>query len=65
MSTCGARTYTAGGDYTSSSIAWLFFDFVNGVITASSVSNSDINFSSNGGLGYKVTLKACLSLYPT
>ena len=39
VSTCGTRTYTAGGDYTSSSIAWLSFDFVNGIITASSVSN--------------------------
>jgi hypothetical protein len=65
VSTCGARTYTAGGDYTSTSIGWLSFDFTNGVITASSSSNSDIKFSSNSGLGYQVTLKACLSSYPT
>ena len=61
---CQGRTYTLGGDWTAAA-TWLQYDWTNGVITASTTEDTDINYAANGGRGYEVTLQGCLTLYPT
>ncbi len=57
---CGKRIYSFGGDG-SSNPSWLSIDQSNGIVSVQTDEDSDVNYNP----GYSVTLKACLSYYPT